>query len=93
MRKEDKRLGKSRAQALASQHDEFLAENFDPETLRQIREEQLAEARILQLYNQRRFDCMLMPPGGRKPGADQYPYVFDSLAKIAQVLTNQDQND
>ena len=87
MRKEDKRMVRGKAASMAQAHDEFLQDNFDPETLRQIREEQLAEARILQLYNQKRFDCMLLPPGGagKRHGADQYPFVFDSLTKIAQT--------
>lgn len=75
-RKEDK---KSRAWQL--QADAEAAAKFDPTRLRQMREDQLTEARALQLYQQRRETTHT--PGPRRP--DPYPHVFDSMQRIRQT--------
>lgn len=83
--KEQKRLNKlgGGATTTASSSNEF-ADSFDPTALRKLREEQLAEARLLQLYHQQRLES-LQPDMVQKSKADQYPFVFDNLQKIAQT--------
>ncbi len=78
IRKEEKRMNKANATKLESE----FGENFDPSMLRKLREEQLTEARILQLYNQKRMNSLI--PENLVKKADQYPFVFDSLLKITQ---------
>ena len=56
--------------------------DFDPSLLRILREEQLSEARVLQLYHQRQSSERKAWDQEKK--ADPYPYVFDSLMKIRQ---------
>lgn len=79
IRKEEKRIGKFKT---SNQHSEF-GEEFDPTVLRKCREEQLHEARLLQLYNQKRIDSLTPSQFTKK--ADLYPFVFDSMLKIAQT--------
>ena len=78
IRKEEKRMNKANAAKLENE----FGENFDPSMLRKLREEQLTEARILQLYNQKRMNSLI--PENLVKKADQYPFVFDSLLKITQ---------
>ena len=59
-----------------------FGETFDPHQLRKLREEQLTEARILQLYNQKRLDSMQQPAASNK--SSMYPFVFDSLLQVKQ---------
>ena len=66
---------------LQSLQQEF-GETFDPHQLRKLREEQLTEARILQLYNQKRLDSMQQPVASNKN--NMYPFVFDSLLQVKQ---------
>ena len=50
MRKEEKKLNKSNQPKIEAE----FGDQFDPNLLRQLREEQLTEARILQLYHQKK---------------------------------------
>lgn len=60
-----------------------FGENFDPSALRKIREEQLTEARLLQLYNQKKIENL--DPSQLAKKVEQYPYVFDQMLKIRQT--------
>jgi len=79
MRKEEKKLNKTNN--LTKLENEF-GEQFDPALLRKLREEQLSEAHVLQLYHQKRMNSLL--PENLVKKVDQYPFVFDSLLKITQ---------
>jgi activating signal cointegrator complex subunit 3 len=83
IRKEEKKFIKYNKMAPNSLGPNNELDNFDPATLRQIREEQLQEARVLQLYHQKKMSCLLPPT--KSSQADQYPYVFDSMLKISQT--------
>lgn len=76
MRKEEQRLNKKSKQEIE------MGDNFDHTLLRKLREEQLKEAHILQLYNQKKMNSL--DPKNLVKKADQYPFVFDSLLKITQ---------
>ena len=78
IRKEEKRLNKLNLQNLQAE----FGETFDPTQLRKLREEQLTEARILQLYNQKKLDSMQKPDAAK---TNLYPFVFDSMLKVAQT--------
>ncbi|CAF0861832.1 unnamed protein product [Brachionus calyciflorus] len=56
---------------------------FDPGNLRKLREDQLKEAKLLQIYNQKRLESLT--PGQLSKKAALYPFVFDSLLKAAQT--------
>jgi activating signal cointegrator complex subunit 3 len=43
----------------------------------------LTEARVLQLYNQKKMNCIL--PYNQQKKVDLYPFVFDSMIKITQT--------
>ena len=75
MRKDEKKMSKYR-------DNESLSE-FDPVRLRQIREEQLNEAKLLQVYSQKRLGSLSLSQLSKKNA--QYPYVFDSLLKASQT--------
>ena len=77
IRKEEKRLNKLNLQSLQNE----FGETFDPSQLRKLREEQLTEARILQLYNQKRLDTMQQPISKNV----LFPYVFDSMLQVKQT--------
>lgn len=82
IQKEEKRLNKlksSNNQLLGDESDE----SFDPSVLRKIREEQLREARLFQLYSQKKMESLTLDSVNKQ--TDQYPYVFDSLLKIQQT--------
>ena len=83
IRKEEKKLTKYNKMPVNSTGAGHDIDSFDPVTLRQLREEQLQEARVLQLYHQKKMSCLLPPT--KSSQADQYPYVFDSMLKIAQT--------
>ena len=77
--KEQKKLNQMKP---TKQESEQLGEAFDPSMLRRLREEQLSEARIMQLYQQEK---MKSEPRNMAKKVDLYPYVFDSLMKIKQT--------
>jgi activating signal cointegrator complex subunit 3 len=83
IRKEEKKLTKYNKMPTNSSETSNDLDNFDPVSLRQLREEQLQEARVLQLYHQKKMSCLLPPT--KSSLTDQYPYVFDSMLKIAQT--------
>lgn len=78
IRKEEKRLNKKNQNQL----QEEFGDSFDPATLRKLREHQLSEARIFQLYNQMKITSIEKP---KITQVNQYPFVFDSMLKIAQT--------
>ena len=85
IRKEEKRLSKLTGgghvnEETGAQH----FENFNPNALRKIREEQLTEARLLQLYSQKRLESLTLS-SVNKTVIDQYPFVFDCMLKAAQT--------
>ena len=51
--------------------------------LGRLREEQLTEARILQIYHQKKVNSI--GPFSAQKKVDQYPFVFDSMVKIKQA--------
>lgn len=77
MRKEEKKLNKSNQPKIEAE----FGDQFDPNLLRQLREEQLTEARILQLYHQKKA----ADPRSFEKKVDMYPHVFDGMIKIRQT--------
>lgn len=72
MRKEEKKINKM----LKDNEDVIEGVQFDPNELRQIREEQLAEAHMLHLYNIR--NTTVVP---QKVDRNRYPFVFDKFSE------------
>jgi activating signal cointegrator complex subunit 3 len=79
MLKDKKRMNRFTATAPT---DESI--QFDPHELKRIREEQLAEAHMLQIYNQKRMENLELA-NLKKNKLDQYPYIFDSMLKTIQT--------
>lgn len=79
MMKEQKKLNQMKP---TRQEVEQLGDTFDPNMLRRLREEQLSEARIMQLYQQEK---MKNGPREFQKKVDLYPHVFDSLMRIKQT--------
>jgi len=85
LRKEDRKMQKQSAadsSALNRVLETGDMSQFDPSLLRRLREEQLSEARVLQLYQQQ---LQLQRKGQPEKRADPYPHVFDALAKVRQT--------
>jgi hypothetical protein len=77
IRKDEKKLKKLKM----NQFEKEMGAKFDPLLLKQLRQDQLSEAHILQLYQQKKMNSMTKP-AAQKHGVDQYPYVFDKMAKV-----------
>jgi hypothetical protein len=85
MRKEEKKLNKLRNTGDDSGNEMTGSASFDPKQLKKLREDQLNEAKQLQIYYQRKLGSMAPLPSDGRSRVDDYPYVFDSMLKISQT--------
>jgi activating signal cointegrator complex subunit 3 len=90
IRKEEKRLNKlagGGGGGLGHTNEETgaqLFDNFNPNALKKLREEQLTEAKLLQLYSQKHLES-LTRDSVKKANTDAYPFVFDNMVRVAQT--------
>jgi activating signal cointegrator complex subunit 3 len=82
IRKEEKRLNK--LIHVDEETGSQLFENLNPNALKKLREEQLTEARLLQLYSQKRMESLTLGTV-KKTQVDMCPFVFDNMQKVSQT--------
>jgi hypothetical protein len=91
IRKEEKKMNKFSKNNQAGDYDNVLCDDLnglidaDQSVLRKIREEQLNEVRLLNIYNKNRE---LLGPRGQQQTKINYPFVFDRLLKATQTMAH-----